>query len=105
MKGQKEDPSLQHAWDKARGTNLGGGGGNCPQGAQFMGGGLLYCQDPGTKSHAPLQLLIPSAFRWTVLQLAHNSLLAGHLGAERMLGRVVQSFYWPGIHTQLFRYC
>lgn len=77
MKEQEEDPSLMHAWYWVQGTE---GEAKSPQ---WVVGGLLYRQDPDHKDvPGLLQLPIPSAFRWTILQLAHNIPLVGHLGAE-----------------------
>lgn len=45
MKGQKDDPSLKHAWDWVQGVE---GVAKCPQRAFFViKGGLFYRQDPG----------------------------------------------------------
>lgn len=51
------------------------------------------------------QLVVPAKFRQTVLKLAHESILAGHMSAARTLSRVLSEFYWPGIQSDTKRYC
>ena len=54
--------------------------------------GLLYRQfTKGNK--VTLQLVIPVGFREKVLRLAHETLLAGHLGIKKTLDRVVSEFF------------
>lgn len=70
--------------------------------------GLLY-----RKFHSPKvsngktfrQLVVPQKFRQTVLKLAHDYIMAGHLGAKRTVGRILAEFFWPGIQADVIRYC
>ncbi|XP_064651627.1 uncharacterized protein LOC135502607 [Lineus longissimus] len=52
-----------------------------------------------------LQLLLPVKFRVKVMYLAHDSLMAGHLGRRKTYHRVLDEFYWPGIQSEVTRYC
>ena len=52
-----------------------------------------------------LQLVVPYGYREKVLKLAHESLLAGHLGIRKTLDRVVSEFYWPGVCGDVSRFC
>lgn len=52
-----------------------------------------------------LQLVIPQDFCERVLRLAHETLMAGHLGIKKTLDRVVSEFYWPGVCGDVARFC
>ena len=39
------------------------------------------------------------------VQAAHHSLMAGHLGCDKIHNRLMARFYWPDIHTDLHRWC
>ena len=58
---------------------------------------------PGNK--VSLQLIVPTNFREKVLKLAHESLMAGHLGIRKTLNRVVAEFFWPGVCGDVTRFC
>ncbi|XP_060085301.1 uncharacterized protein LOC132564684 [Ylistrum balloti] len=51
------------------------------------------------------QLVVPEKFRQTVLKLAHESILAGHLAAKRTASRVLSEFYWPGVQADVTQFC
>ncbi|XP_030262315.1 uncharacterized protein LOC115574830 isoform X1 [Sparus aurata] len=51
------------------------------------------------------QLLVPQPHRPTVLQLAHTHLMGAHLGVEKTKERVLQRFFWPGVHKEVENYC
>jgi len=40
-----------------------------------------------------------------VEEVAHDSILGGHLGSQKTLDRVMSNFYWPGINNDVTRYC
>ena len=52
-----------------------------------------------------LQLIVPSSFRENVLNLAHETFMAGHLRIRKTLNRVVAEFFWPGICGDVTRFC
>ena len=65
---------------------------------------LLY--RPFTQGNkVSLQLIVPTSFREKVLKLAHESLMAGHLGIRKTLNRVVAEFFWPGVCGDVTRFC
>ena len=39
------------------------------------------------------------------MQLAHDSLMSGHLGADRTVNKVLALFFWPGIQADVRRFC
>ena len=51
------------------------------------------------------QLVLPMQCRNTVLQLAHDIPLSGHLGKKKTTQRLLQRFYWPTIHRDVAEYC
>nr|XP_022307941.1 uncharacterized protein LOC111113940 [Crassostrea virginica] len=74
----------------------------------FKKNGLLFRQyitQGGDQEKVYSQLVVPSKFRDMVMKLAHDSLLAGHLGTQRTIGRVSSEFYWPGIQSDVRRFC
>lgn len=51
------------------------------------------------------QLVVPKQYRGMVLKLAHESLMAGHLGTRKTVLRVLSEFYWPGVQADVKRFC
>ncbi|XP_033112261.1 uncharacterized protein LOC117113126 [Anneissia japonica] len=51
------------------------------------------------------QIVVPSECRLSILQLAHDAPLAGHLGVEKTKDRILQHFYWPGIFKDVSEHC
>ena len=51
------------------------------------------------------QIVMPKCFRKDVLNLAHNSPLAGHLGVNKTYQKVLTHFYWPGLKRDVVNYC
>lgn len=51
------------------------------------------------------QVLVPKPRRKRVLRLAHEYFMGGHLGMRKPEIRVLPSFYWPGLTTDVERWC
>ena len=51
------------------------------------------------------QLMVPKKFRSMVVKLAHESLMAGHLGVKKTTDRVTNEFHWPGLQADIRRFC
>ena len=70
--------------------------------------GVLYrifqCLKPGQLSEIK-QLVVPKDLRERVLKLAHQSILAGHMGVKKTLDRILSNFHWPGIQGDVVRFC
>ena len=71
-------------------------------------GGILY----RTYQHPKIdfgkirwQVLVPQILREQVMKIAHESIVAGHMGAQRTIERITTSFYWPGIYGDVKRFC
>ena len=50
-------------------------------------------------------MVLPSKLRDAVMEVAHDSILGGHLGTAKTQDRVLSNFYWPWIHDDVTRYC
>ena len=66
---------------------------------------LIYCRSSPTEDQAVEQLVLPSRCRMAVLKLAHATPLAGHLGRNKTIRRVLQRFYWPGVCRDVANHC
>ena len=51
------------------------------------------------------RIVVPSALRPQVLQLAHDVPAAGHLGIRKTHARLQPHFYWPRMHKDVTHYC
>lgn len=51
------------------------------------------------------QLIVPKSMQAQVLRYHHDIPSAGHLGAEKTLGRIKQGFYWPSMKETVSAYC
>ena len=51
------------------------------------------------------QLVLPKQCRLVVLRLAHDVPMTGHLGITKTKDRILQRYYWPGIFSEVARYC
>ena len=65
---------------------------------------LLYREyESSGKKHT--QLVVPSKYRAGVLKLAHEAIMAGHMGIKKTTERVLSEFYWPGVCGDTSRHC
>lgn len=51
------------------------------------------------------QVVIPSAYRQHVLSAAHESQWSGHLGVSKTYQLVLRHFFWPGLNSDVTKYC
>ena len=51
------------------------------------------------------QLVVPHALRQKTMEVAHDSIMSGHLGVKKTLDRIQSSFYWTGIRNDVKRFC
>ncbi|XP_042148104.1 uncharacterized protein LOC120842647 [Ixodes scapularis] len=61
----------------------------------------LYHERSGRQTR---QLVVPELHRRTVLEVAHDSIMAGHLGGRKTLERAQAEFFWPGMHAECKRF-
>ena len=50
------------------------------------------------------QLIVPEQYRELVMQLAHESILTGHLSVTSSVHKVLSEYYWPGINRDVKRF-
>ncbi|XP_071842666.1 uncharacterized protein [Apostichopus japonicus] len=65
---------------------------------------ILYRKVSGNDKPSD-QLVVPEKFRNQVMKLAHDSIMAGHLGIAKTTDKVQSQFYWPGVGSDVMRYC
>ncbi|KAJ8382770.1 hypothetical protein SKAU_G00035480 [Synaphobranchus kaupii] len=51
------------------------------------------------------QVVVPLKFREEVMQLAHATPMAGHLGVRKTLERILRHFYWPQVRKDVVHFC
>ena len=51
------------------------------------------------------QILVPKDLRKKVMEIAHDTMLAGHMGVKKTEDRILTNFYWPGIHQDVASFC
>ena len=51
------------------------------------------------------QIVLPSSYREEVLQVAHETPTAGHLGVNKTESRILQHFYCPRIRKDMAEFC
>ena len=70
--------------------------------------GLMYrhfTSPPEKGSVVHKQLILPHSLRESVLEVAHDSILGGHLATKKTYDRVTSNFFWPGVSNDVSRYC
>ena len=70
----------------------------------IMKKGLIYRQFT-LRGKTTSQLVVPSSLTDRVMTLAHESLMAGHLGIRKTIDRVVAEFCRPGVCGDVTRFC
>jgi len=99
MEQQKTDNTLKKYWELAENPVENG------KTQFFIKYGILYRKYSGKHDGEDIiQLVVPESLRENVVSLAHDTLLSGHRGSTKTLKRVLQEFYWPGIHNFVLRY-
>ncbi|XP_040068703.1 uncharacterized protein LOC120841790 [Ixodes scapularis] len=68
------------------------------------GQGLLYRVYRERSGRETRQLVVPQTYRKTVLQVAHESIMAGHLGQAKTKSRILEEFFWPGLGSDVRRF-
>ena len=51
------------------------------------------------------RIVVPTALRLQILQLAHDIPAAGHLGIRKTMSRLQPHFFWPHMHKYVIHYC
>ena len=100
---QHDDKSLQKYWERndvvVRGQ---------AEISLEVKGGVLYrvFKHPYVNSGKPLkQVMVPVQLRGRIMELAHGSLMGGHMGIKKTADKIQSAFYWPGIQGDVTRFC
>ncbi len=51
------------------------------------------------------RVVVPGRHRQSVMQLAHDNISSGHVGAAKTLAKVKEQFIWPAMSRDIKRYC
>ncbi|KAJ8023192.1 hypothetical protein HOLleu_38300 [Holothuria leucospilota] len=51
------------------------------------------------------QIVVPRQCREAILKVAHDIPMGGHLGIQKTRERILENFYWPGIFSDVSKYC
>ena len=98
---QKSDESLKKYWSMAETSND-----EYHKNVNYcICNGLLFRRYKDKKGEVFKQLVVPTSLRKSVISIAHDTAMAGHMGNRRTLNRIWQTFYWPGICTEVRRFC
>ena len=101
---QETDPTLKEVREAANGHHPSKAGVGF-----YREKGLLYRRyvPPGKdmEDMAVTQLVLPLQCRQTVLKLAHEIPLTGHLGRDKTAQRILQRFYWPTRYKDVAEIC
>ena len=54
--------------------------------------------------HNVTQVVVPTCYRDKVLSLAHDH-IGGHLGIKKTLYKIMKYFFWPGINSDVSKFC
>lgn len=102
MAAQRSDLSLSHCFSMIE----------KPKGEECVSyrldeGVLMRHWSPGSGfTHEPVcQIVVPQPFRSQVLGLAHDHCMSGHLGIKKTYNRVLRFFFWPGLKSDVVKFC
>ena len=100
---QREDKSLEKYWDR-RDIKVKG-----EQEVSFEEkDGVLYrsYKHPYVNGGKPIrQVMVPTPLRRQLMELAHESIMGGHMGVKKTTDKIQKAFYWPGIQGDVSRHC
>ena len=51
------------------------------------------------------QIVVPKSYRHEILSIAHESPMSGHLGINKTYHKFINHFYWPGLKSDVSKYC
>uniref|UniRef100_A0A669F703 Gypsy retrotransposon integrase-like protein 1 n=1 Tax=Oreochromis niloticus TaxID=8128 RepID=A0A669F703_ORENI len=102
IKAQQGDPSLVPCFSSVVDREAS----KAPVKYFLENGVLLRSWSPdSTDLHRVNQVLVPKEYRLQILSLAHDASLAGHLGVKKTYHRVLRNFFWPGLKSDVVKYC
>ena len=100
---QHEDKSLEKYWDQ-RDIKVKG-----KQEVSFEEkNGVLYrsYKHPHVNGGKLIrQVMVPAPLRRQLMEVAHESIMGGHMGIKKTTDRIQKAFHWPGIQGNVSRHC
>uniref|UniRef100_A0A3B1KDF6 Gypsy retrotransposon integrase-like protein 1 n=1 Tax=Astyanax mexicanus TaxID=7994 RepID=A0A3B1KDF6_ASTMX len=102
---QREDERLREVWKAAREVNGEPKGEPNPVPPYFIIKDDLAYRVADLNGERVEQMLVPRGRTRTILHLAHQHPLGGHLATDNTLARILRRFYWPSIRADVSRYC
>ena len=100
---QREDKSLEKYWDR-RDIKVKG-----EQEVSFeVKDSVLYrsYKHPYVNGGKPIrQVMVPTPLRRQLMEVAHGSIMGGHMGVKKTADKIQKAFYWPGIQGDVSRHC
>ena len=51
------------------------------------------------------QIVVPKSYRHEILSISHESSMSGHLGINKTYHKIINHFYWPGLKSDVSKYC
>ena len=100
---QRDDESLQKYWEKVDVVLRGQA-----ETSFEVKGGVLYrvYKHPYVNGCKSLkQVMVPVQLRSRIMELAHGSIMGGHMGIKKTVDKIQSAFFWPGIQGHVARYC
>ncbi|MEW8548774.1 MAG: integrase zinc binding domain-containing protein, partial [Candidatus Thiodiazotropha sp.] len=101
-KAQEDDPTLKRVRQLCNSEEVKG------KASFFRKNDLLYRKFSSPKvenGKVFTQLVVPQQYRKMVMKRAHESVLAGHLAIKRTIHKVLAEFFWPGVCSDIKRFC
>nr|XP_034315954.1 uncharacterized protein LOC117685617 [Crassostrea gigas] len=107
LQEQRNDETLKKLWSLAESGQLkhfsdGGFSKMCERKQMLF---REFCSPKVSSGKNFRQLIVPRKYRTIVMKIAHETLMGGHLGSKKTTDRVVSEFYWPGIQSDIRRFC
>ena len=69
----------------------------------YLVDGILYFEDstvPGRR-----RMVVPAQLRRQILLENHSAVFSGHFGPKKLMQRVSQYYYWPGMRGDVYQVC
>nr|XP_034316846.1 uncharacterized protein LOC117686231 [Crassostrea gigas] len=107
LQEQRNDETLKKLWSLAESGQLkhfsdGGFSKMCERKQMLF---REFCSPKVSSGKLFRQLIVPRKYRTIVMKIAHETPMGGHLGSKKTTDRVVSEFYWPGIQSDIRRFC
>ncbi len=68
--------------------------------------GILYWLHKNNRSGKIIrQVMAPQPLRERAMDVAHSSIMGGHMSVQKTSDKITSNFYWPGIHGDVTRFC